>query len=170
MQEQSFIHSLLSLKDRLYRLALGITQNRQEAEDVVQDTLLRMWNKRTEWHRIASPEAYCLTTARNLALDRTARQTEDALDENPENEPATAFADTPQGHMEQHEQWALVQRLMKQLPPLQRQVMHLRDVEGMSYKQIADLTGHSEEQVKSALFRARQKVRQLYLEIERYGL
>ena len=49
MQEISFRNDILPLKDKLFRLALRITSDRAEAEDVVQETLIRVWNKREEW-------------------------------------------------------------------------------------------------------------------------
>ena len=70
MREISFRNDILPLKDKLYRLALRITLNSAEAEDVVQDTMIRVWNKRDEWPQFESIEAYCLTIARNLAIDR----------------------------------------------------------------------------------------------------
>lgn len=71
MNTVSFKDDVLPLKDMLYRLALRITLNRAEAEDIVQDTLIRVWNRRDEWEQIESIEAYCTTVCRNLALDRT---------------------------------------------------------------------------------------------------
>lgn len=52
----------------------------------------------------------------------------------------------------------------------QRLIMQLRDIEGESYKEIAKILNLTEEQVKVNLFRARQKVKQRYLEIDEYGL
>ena len=71
MQEISFRNDILPLKDKLYRLAFRITLNSAEAEDVVQDTMIRVWDKRDEWPNFESIEAYCLTVARNLAIDRS---------------------------------------------------------------------------------------------------
>ena len=71
MQEISFRNDILPLKDKLFRLALRITLDRAEAEDVVQDTMIRVWNKRDEWSQFESVEAYCLTVAKNLAIDRS---------------------------------------------------------------------------------------------------
>lgn len=70
MQEIDFRKDILPLRDKLYRLALRITLNSAEAEDIVQDTLIRVWNRRDEWSTLGSVEAYCYTIARNLALDR----------------------------------------------------------------------------------------------------
>ena len=54
MQEISFRNDILPLKDKLFRLALRITLDRAEAEDVVQDTMIRVWNKRDEWSQFES--------------------------------------------------------------------------------------------------------------------
>ena len=74
MQEISFRDDILPLKDKLFRLALRITFDRAEAEDVVQDTMIRVWNKREEWTQFGSIEAYCLTVAKNLAIDRSQKK------------------------------------------------------------------------------------------------
>lgn len=74
MQEISFRNDILPLKDKLFRLALRITLDRAEAEDVVQDTMIRVWNKRDEWSQFESVEAYCLIVAKNLAIDGVKRK------------------------------------------------------------------------------------------------
>ena len=74
MQELSFRNDILPLKDKLFRLALRITFDRAEAEDVVQETLIRVWNKRDEWSQFGSIEAYCLTVAKNLAIGRSQKK------------------------------------------------------------------------------------------------
>ena len=74
MQEISFRDDILPLKDKLFRLALRITFDRAEAEDVVQDTMIRVWNKREEGTQFGSIEAYCLTVAKNLAIDRSQKK------------------------------------------------------------------------------------------------
>ena len=66
----SFQNDILPLKNELFRLALRITLNAADAEDVVQDTMLKVWKRRNDWEQIESIEAFCLTICRNLALDR----------------------------------------------------------------------------------------------------
>ena len=169
MRKISFRDDILPLKDKLYRLALRITFNRTEAEDIVQDTLIKIWNKRDEWSQLDSIEAYCTTIARNLAIDRSEKlETQNV----PLMEEATELPDalTPDRQIEQDEQLKLIHRLVNELPEKQRTVMQLRDVEGKSYKEIAEIMHLTEEQVKVNLFRARQKVKQRYLEIDEYGL
>ena len=58
MQQISFRNDILPLKDKLFRLAFRITLDRAEAEDVVQETLIRVWNKKDEWKQLDSVEAF----------------------------------------------------------------------------------------------------------------
>lgn len=169
MQEISFCNDILPLKDKLFRLALRITLDRAEAEDIVQETLIRVWNKRDELPQIDSIEAYCTTVARNLAIDRSERKDAQTLELSPEME-ELPDASGPHEKLVQKERLALVRRMMDELPEKQRQIMLLRDMEGKGYKEIAGLLNLTEEQVKVNLFRARQKVKQKVTNIEGYGL
>ena len=169
MQEISFRNDILPLKDKLYRLAFRITLNSAEAEDVVQDTMIRVWNKRDEWPNFESIEAYCLTVARNLAIDRSEKIDSQHMEFTPETQ-ELPDALNPYEQLAQSEQLGLIHRLLNELPEKQRSIMQLRDIEGKSYKEIADILQITEEQVKINLFRSRQKIKQRYTEIEDYGL
>lgn len=169
MQKISFRNDILPLKDKLFRLALRITFDRAEAEDIVQETMIRVWNKRNEWTQFGSVEAYCLTVARNLAIDRSELKDAQTVELSPEMEQADTTSN-PYERLASKERMALIHRLIGRLPEKQRTAMQLRDIEGKSYKEIALLLDMTEEQVKVNLFRARQKVKQQFLEIEGYGL
>ena len=169
MQEISFRNDILPLKDKLFRLALRITLDRTEAEDVVQDTMIRVWDKRDEWKQFESVEAYCLTVAKNLAIDRSQKKEAQNVQLTPEMEEAPE-ASGPYDQLENDERMTIIHRLVNQLPEKQRLIMQLRDIEGESYKEIAKVLNLTEEQVKVNLFRARQKVKQRYIEIDEYGL
>lgn len=159
----------MPLKDKLFRLALRITLDRAEAEDVVQDTMIRVWNKRDEWQQFESVEAYCLIVAKNLAIDRSQKKDAQNVELTPE---MAEEADTsgPYDRLVNNERMKIIHRLIDELPEKQRLIMQLRDIEGESYKDIAKVLQLTEEQVKVNLFRARQKVKQRYIEIDEYGL
>lgn len=169
MQEISFRDDILPLKDKLFRLALRITFDRAEAEDVVQDTMIRVWNKREEWTQFGSIEAYCLTVAKNLAIDRSQKKEAQNVELTPEMEEESE-ASGPYDQLINKERMSIIHRLINELPEKQRLIMQLRDIEGENYKEIAKILNLTEEQVKVNLFRARQKVKQRYLEIDEYGL
>ena len=179
MKNISFTADVLPMKNLLYRLALRITMNREEAEDIVQDTLIKVWNKRDEWENIVSMEAYCLTICRNLALDRKKHsQYEANLSQSTSSSerlgPATSHSALSTPHLsetlEARESLNLLAQLMAQLTPPQDDIIRLRDIEGLSYREIATELGLTEDQVRVYLHRARQKLREQYTQMQNYGL
>ena len=172
MKKISFRNDILPLKNELYRLALRITLNPAEAEDIVQETMIKVWNRRDQWDEIESIEAFCFTICRNLALDKMHKMENQnqSLDEGVHDTPDRSFSSNPEEQAMQQDRLALIRRLIDALPEKQRTVMQLRDFEGKSYKEIAGIMAISEEQVKINIFRARQAIRQKYIETEKYGL
>ena len=171
MKEISFQNDVLPLKNKLFRLALRITLNREEAEDVVQDTLIKVWNARDRWQELESFEAYSLTIARNLSLDRIKKMENqnDSLEEQ-NTERLDENTSTPSERMIQKDKLNIVKNIIDELPEKQRSCLQLRDIEGKSYKEIADILSITEDQVKVNIFRARQTVKQRFQQFDRYGL
>lgn len=171
MKNISFRNDVLPLKNELYRLALRITLNSAEAEDIVQDTLIKVWNKRDDWQNIDSIEAFSLTICRNISLDRLKKRDNqhESLDVD-NTEMPLATSSTPYEQMIERDRINLVRQLVNSLPEKQRSCMQLRDFEGKAYKEIANILSISEEQVKVNIFRARQAIKQQYQKLEQYGL
>lgn len=171
MKTISFRNDVLPLKNELYRLALRITLNPAEAEDVVQDTLIKVWNKRDQWNEIDSIEAFSLVICRNLALDKNKKKGHDNLSiEEETNIEPVASASNPLEQTLQNDRIEQVRRLINELPEKQRSCIQLRDFEGKSYKEVAEVLGISEEQVKVNIFRARQTIKQRFEKLDQYGL
>ncbi|MFQ9995552.1 MAG: RNA polymerase sigma factor [Hoylesella buccalis] len=170
MKNISFRNDVLPLKDALYRLALRITLSHEEAQDIVQDTLIKVWDKRESWNEIESIEAFSITICRNLALDRIKKHDNlnDSLEERQTESPDTSL--TPFEDTLQQDRIELVRNLVNALPEKQRSCMQLRDFEGKPYKEIAKILGISEEQVKVNIFRARQTVKERFQKYDNYGL
>lgn len=172
MKKISFRDDILPLKNELYRLALRITLNPAEAEDIVQETMIKVWNRRDSWDEIDSIEAFCLTICRNLSLDKQRKMDNhgQTLEEDHYNQPDRTASANPEEQAIRQERVAIVQRLLDSLPEKQRTAMQLRDFEGKSYREIAQVMQVSEEQVKVSIFRARQTIRKKVIETEEYGL
>ena len=169
MQEIDFQAEILPLKDKLFRVAFRITLLREEAEDIVQETLIRAWKQRTELAGKSSIEAFCVTIARNLALDAREKKDAQHVELNEAHNRASS-ASTPYDQLVDKERLDMLRHFISQLPEKQRDTFHLRDVEGKSYQEIASTLQLTEEQVKVYLFRARQKIRQQFIKTEGYGL
>lgn len=170
MKPMDFRKNLLPLKDRIFRTALRITLNRQEAEDLTQDTLVRVWNKREELVGVENLEAFCIAVCRNMALDRVAKKENLNVSLEPGRTDAFDTARTPEEQLEYDDRLQRVHELFNALPERLRTALQLRDVEGMSYREAALAMGVSEDVFKVTLHRARTALKTQYEKIENYGL
>ena len=170
MKNISFRNDVLPLKDVLYRLALRITLSHEEAEDIVQDTLIKVWNRRDEWQTLESIEAYSMTICRNLALDAIKKK--DNNNESLEQGIAETSDQTSDPHelIIRKDRIEMVKQLVNRLPEKQRSCLQLRDFEGKTYKEIAGILAITEEQVKVNIFRARRSIKQQFDKADSYGL
>ena len=170
MQEKVLRNEILPLKEKFYRIALRITHDSAEAEDIVQDTLIRIWEKRDEWPSIKSFEALGLTICRNLAIDRSQRKEAQNVEFFSEQMDDRTQTLDPHEEIVADERMELIRRIVDGLPLRQREVFHLRDIEGMSYKEIATALQLTEDQVRITLFRARQAIKKRFKDLDEYGL
>ena len=148
-----FRTTILPHRDRLYRLALGITMHTGEAEDVVQETMIRAWERRAEWPMINNIGAWLALICRNLALDSRKRSQRTAFG-------LLETSTDEAGRLEARDTLAYINRLSAALPPPQDEIFRLRDIEGLSYRDIAQQLAISEDQVRVYLHRARTKIRE----------
>lgn len=142
----------------MYRLALRITLNSQEAEDVVQDVIIKAWQMREELENVDNLEAYLMRMTRNLAVDRQRMKVNNSL-----NIEGKDFAEVSsvEDEIDRNEQLESIRAIMQQLPEKQRTAMQLRDFEGKSYKEVADIMQITEDQVKVNIFRARKYIKDI---------
>jgi RNA polymerase sigma-70 factor (ECF subfamily) len=101
-------------------------------------------------------------------VKKAENQNQSLMDEH--DAPDNSYASNPEEQAMQQDRIALIRRLINTLPEKQRSCMQLRDFEGKSYKEIAKILAISEEQVKINIFRARQTIKQKYIDTENYGL
>lgn len=158
-----FSHIITSVRDRLYRLALRVVNDADEAEDVVQDVLVKSWRKRDEIVRLDNPPAWLLRMTKHQAIDRLRSAKVRSVREREAAAP-DYDARTPYRLTAANDTLRQIDRLLRQLPPNQRAVLQLREVEGMEYREIADATDLSIDQVKVYLHRGRSKLRKLLTE------
>ncbi len=170
MKNISFRNDVLPLKNMLYRLALRITLSKEDAEDIVQDTLIKVWNRRDDWQDIASIEAFSLTICRNISLDKLKKASRANIFAGDADINTADTASDPFERMHQKDRIEIVKRIVDSLPEKQKSCMQLRDFEGKSYREIAKVLEMTEEQVKVNIYRARQTVKQKFIEYDKYGL
>ncbi len=144
--------------DNVYRFALKHLKNEMDAKDIVQSTYLKMWDKH-ESVDVSKGKSYLFTTAYHLILDflkaRKRFHGEEAIIELQNEDNPSDF------DLSETLNWAL-----DKLPEIQKTVVLLRDYEGYSYDEIAEIAGISESQVKVYIFRARKTLKSILIEKE----
>ena len=156
------------MSGKLYAVALSLTCDKQEAEDVVQDTYLRLWTRRDTLPDMDNAEAYCITLARHLCHDRL-RNRHNTHEERPAGGmQATAPTDI-ETEVERRNDADIIQACMARLPERQRAVVTMRDVEGLGYEEIGLATGLEQTNIRVALSRARKTLREQFNAIRNYG-
>lgn len=169
----NFRTDILSHRDRLYRLALNITTDAAEAEDVVQDVMLRAWERRAEWGQVENMQAWLMQICKRQALDRLKHMTliqSSSLSDEMLAGTKLQMSGERSSEVEARETYRLLQQLITELPPPLDDLVRLRDIEGMSYRDIALQLSLSEDQVRVYLHRARGKIRERYLKLQHFGL
>jgi len=159
MQIQEFNHIVQKLKDKMYRLAVRLVRDPEEARDVVQDALGKIWNKRDKLETVDNKEAYCMTITRNVGIDkiRKKRMTTTDIDEHYDIASKSA---NPERLTIVKDEFKRVRKVIDDLPENHRTVIQLRDIDGYSYKEIVEITGFSQEKVKVYLHRARTRLKE----------
>lgn len=162
MDKQQFEHTVGVCRGDFYRLALRMLGNHDDADDVAQDVLLRLWDIRDRLGEYASVKALGLTVTRHKCIDRLRSVAPTApLEEASALDVGTASAEQ---QLIDADEATEVSRLIEQLPEGQRQVLKMRHILGMDTAEIAAATGAREATVRVALSRGRSRLRDLYNE------
>ncbi|MCE5332651.1 MAG: sigma-70 family RNA polymerase sigma factor [Bacteroidales bacterium] len=156
MDSAQFKHQVLSLSDKLFRLAKSILRNNDAAQDAVQDLSLKLWEKRNQLDEVENLPAFAMRSMRNLCLD-TIRQNRDEAEI-----PSEIMYDEPNPYQrtESNDMATRVKNMIEHLPELQRTIIRMRDVEGLEISEIAYITNLTGNAVTVNLSRARQKIRE----------
>ncbi len=161
MSQERFKAEILPIRDKLFHIAQRILVEEQEAEDAVQEVLLKLWHTRDSLDRYDSPAAFATTVTKNHCLDRLkVKNRQDSLDE---SYYARAGTDNPYLQLERRNTEEVLQKIIENLPPLQQAIIKMKDMEEYEMDEIAEITGTNVEAVRVNLSRARKKVREEYL-------
>jgi RNA polymerase sigma factor (sigma-70 family) len=144
--------------DNLYRFALKTLKNEENAKDVVQESYTRLWMK-AEDIDATKAKSYLFTTAYHLSIDHFRKEKKSGeFDLAAQNKLRTS--------QQQPDLNEILHDALSRLPEIQRSVVLLRDYEGYSYREIEEITGLSEPQVKVYIYRARLAMRDYLVKLD----
>ena len=155
MEEKEFIHIAKELRERAYGASQRMGADDAQAEDVAQEVMLRLWqmHESLEENRLGNMASIM---ARNLTIDQ--RRSVHAV--SIEEEHVSRFVDTsePMQRLEESENEEWLRQKLKQLPRTQQTILHLRQVERLTNREIAERLGLQETSISTLLARARKSL------------
>ena len=158
MTAHEFKQRFMPFHRLLYRVAYHLTGNAQDAEDLLQDTYLKLWTKRDDLPPDAQTEAYLITLMRNLYRDQR-RLKSNIVHET--YEPDKSY-EPYEEEEEDLDNRAELQELIEKLPDKQRAVMKAHIVEDKTYEEIERDTGLSNGNIRVIISRAKQTIIKLW--------
>lgn len=170
MDAASFKQQVLPVHRKLYNIAWRITGHADQAEDVVQETFVKLWNMRDKLHEVQNIESFAVTVTKNLCLDRLRARHTVSIEEHRTVFTLQSADSSPLCYAEEGDAAGHMQKLIEALPEQQRTVVLLRDVEEYSFEEIEQLTGLTSVNIRVILSRARKTLREQYVKLLEYGI
>jgi RNA polymerase sigma factor (sigma-70 family) len=168
MIARDFKTNILPVSKKLLRFATQFLKDEDEAKDAVQDVFLKLWQKRDELEKVENIEAFAMRMTRNRCLDVIRATKTIPISAETDRKMKEETVDVHK-HVEFTESANQIKKLIDQLPDLQRTVMYLRDIEQLSYDEIAETTELQLNAIRVNLSRARKKVRDEFLKLNEDG-
>lgn len=152
MRRHEYNNLIDELGAPLYRYAFHFMRNEEDAKDIVQDVFEKLWinRKKIDLERVKSWLYKCTHNSMINFLNKKSRTR--YMD-------SQSLPETPSMPDSTFESQQMVERIVNILPPIQKSIILLRDIEGYSYDDIGQILDLSPSQVKVYLFRARMKIK-----------
>ncbi len=168
MTEDEFLELVRKHQDQIFRHAFYILKNSEDAKDMTQETFIKAWQHRAEL-RPETTHSWLLKCVQNLCFNQLKRQKFQVYlsEENGETLEMLLHSysyksnPSPDEISIKQELKQLVRQAIRELPPIMQSVIIMRELEEMSYKEIAKVLKQPENTVKSTVFRARKKLREI---------
>ena len=164
MEQVQFKKTVLPLQKQLLRYSRSFLEIPEDAEDIVQEVMMKLWCMRNELDRYDSIPALAVQITKHLCLNRIKalqRKTESL-----EHFTFVSDAPAPDARLEQKDDVSHVMRIIDQLPEIQQNILRMKHIDGFEIEEIVGITGSKPEAVRMNLSRARKKVRDVFLKIQ----
>ena len=162
MTQETFKNTVFILRDEMFRFAKRFVMSSDEAEDVVQDLMVKFWQKKDELVRFGNFKAYAFKSVKNECLNRLKH-----------HDVKLGFADmqlyrSELYSMDVNNLKEQIIGFINQLPEKQKLVIHLKDIEEYEVSEISEMLEMEENAVRVNLMRARQKVKEQISQLMNY--
>ncbi|MCI6161415.1 MAG: RNA polymerase sigma factor [Prevotellaceae bacterium] len=160
MELEQFNHTIIPLRPKIMAAAIKMTGDRDAAEDLVQETMLRLWSIRSTLDSHPNPEALSIAILKNKQRDEWRhRQLETG------NGVRAAVMVAEECQAERFGEMETIRMIVDRLPPLQSKIFRMKEIEGYEAEEIIQITGCSAESLRQHLSRARKRIREEFLKM-----
>ena len=155
-------------KDKIFRIAKRLLVSGEEAEDAIQEVLVKLWNKNESLNGYKSIEAFAMTMTKNYCLDqlKSKRASNIIIVQNNYTDREAGL----QERLEDKDTWNWVEKIINNLPEQQKLIVQMRDIEEMEFEEIAKVLEMNEQAIRTALSRARKTIRERMIKVHHYGI
>ena len=168
MDQTEFMQIVNPFKDKLFRLAKRLLISTEEAEDAIQEVLVKLWNKNESLLAYNSIEALAMTMTKNFCLDQLKSKRASNLRIVHSN--FTDREPSLQKKVEDADSLSWVEKAIRDLPQQQQMIIQMRDIEEYEFEEIAKILEMNETAIRVALSRARKTIREFMTKTHSYGI
>jgi len=159
MSRSDFEDLVNKLARKLYGFAFRILRNQEEAEDAVQEVFIKLWKMREKLHEYQSPDALAVTMTKNYCIDLIRRHKHISVDDQYKQDQIVTSQATPYEEVIHKETDSILRRIISQLPGNFRELITLKEIDGLSYEEMAVKTGQNINTLRVNIARARRLIR-----------
>ncbi|SFD52716.1 RNA polymerase sigma-70 factor, ECF subfamily [Chitinophaga sp. CF118] len=171
MSLSRFLSQVVPIRQKLYRFAYHLLGNEEDARDITQDVMMKVWQQQERMAELENMEAWCMRIVRNLSLDKMkARKYRRSEDLDKAGEVAAVHQQSPHMAVERQDVMNRVHTTIAELPEKYRTIIQLRDIDGHTYQEIGEILSIELSEVKVNLHRARKAVREKLQKLNVYGV
>jgi RNA polymerase sigma-70 factor (ECF subfamily) len=166
MELNQFKVEALPIRSKILNYSLKMLESREEAEDTVQEVFLKLWEMRAKLSEYDSVEALAVTMTKNICLNKLSFRQRHGREELSQIQ-NVGSGETAERQLENSDAVDLVKQIIDTLPPLQKMIIRMRDIDDYELNTIAEITGCTEEAVRMNLSRARKKVKEVFFKMNK---
>lgn len=163
MDSKTFKDVFIPYHEKLYRIAYRITNDSDIAQDLVQETYIKLWNNREKWATLKSAEAYAVVVLKNTCMDYLKK--ENRYNKTALNNESEKIVDVDA--LEHKDDEFYIKSIVNSLPKQQQLAFWMKHWDGYSNEEIEKILGVSAVNLRVILSRARTKVKDQFLKLKR---
>ena len=158
MNADVFKQIFLPYHKKMYRIAFRMVGNQADAEDIVQETYIKLWKKKNEIASIENTEGFAIAVLKNTCLDFLRKMKPEIVDLSIVIQEFSSL----ENQLENQEKLRQVEIIVKQLPKRHQQLIYLKHYKNLSDKEIEEITGLKPGNIKTIISRARKTIKEQF--------